>query len=92
MTTGVIGGEIPALQRLDSSFKRHSNDVQTLVTMLTGELEAVYWRGAAAERFKAAWRDEFSPVLRRLSAELQENGREVASRAARLEQAGGVGS
>ncbi len=89
-TSGVIGGEIPALLKLNTSFQRHSGDVSTLVSLLSNELEAAYWRGAAAERFKASWRDEFAPVLRRLAVELQENGREVASRAHKLELAGGV--
>lgn len=90
MSGTVIGGEIPALLNLNTSFQRHSGEVQTLVSLLTNELEAAYWRGGAAERFKGMWRDEFAPTLRRLAAELENGGREIQSRAQKLEMAGGV--
>jgi WXG100 family type VII secretion target len=85
----VIGGEIIELGSLRQSFLRHSSAVQELMSALRGELDNVYWKGGAAERFRAAWQSEYEPALRNLSAALIEAGDEVGRRADALQQAGG---
>ncbi|MEW9555128.1 WXG100 family type VII secretion target [Nonomuraea sp. NPDC050783] len=84
----VIGGEIPQLHALNSSFHRQAGTVDTLLRELSNELAGTYWRGGAADRFRTSWSGEYEPTLRRLSAALQEAATEIRRRADALEQAG----
>ncbi len=84
----VIGGEINALGNLQRSFSRHSSEVDHLMSALRGELDNVYWKGGAAERFRTAWHSEYEPALRGLSAALVDAGTEVGRRSDALQQAG----
>ncbi|HMJ74558.1 MAG TPA: WXG100 family type VII secretion target [Iamia sp.] len=84
----VIGGQIDQLDSLGSSFTTRSSEVDDLVAALRGELDAAYWRGGAADRFRRAWETEYEPALRNLSEALVDASGEVRSRARALEQAG----
>ena len=84
----LIGGEIGELSGLQSSFHRHSGNVEQLMAALRGELTNVYWKGGAADRFRDAWHGEYEPALRNLSQALIEAGDEVGRRADALQQAG----
>jgi len=84
----VIGGEITALDNLQRSFSRHSTEVEHLMSALRGELDNAYWKGGAAERFRAAWHGEYEPALRGLAGALVDAGTEVGRRSDALQQAG----
>jgi WXG100 family type VII secretion target len=84
----LIGGEISELGNLQHSFQRHSASVEQLMAALRGELNNVYWKGGAADRFRAAWESEYEPALRNLSAALIDAGDEVGRRADALQHAG----
>jgi WXG100 family type VII secretion target len=83
-----IGGEIGQLQTLKAGFDRESQAVQELTSRIRGELGNTWWKGPAADRFRAAWDADFEPALRRLQAALQEAGTEVHRRTEALIQAG----
>lgn len=87
--TTVIGGQIPELERLHSHFVRESQAVDDLMASLNGDINATWWRGGAADRFKAAWESEYQPALKRLSQALVDAGHEVHNRAQALVAAGG---
>ena len=48
---------------------------------LTRDVESVWWKGGAAERFRSAWDSEYQPALRRLSQALVDASDEVLHRA-----------
>ena len=83
-----IGGEIGQLQQLQSNFNRQGQTVQELTASIRGQLGNTWWKGPAADRFRAAWQSEFEPALRKLEAALGEAGTEVARRREALIQAG----
>ncbi|MEV7230358.1 WXG100 family type VII secretion target [Polymorphospora sp. NPDC051019] len=85
----VIGGEITQLHSLNGNFRRQSATVDTLLRELRTELDNTYWRGGAADRFRAAWQSEYEPALMRLSAALEDAAQEVRRRTEALEQVGG---
>ncbi|MFB6392215.1 WXG100 family type VII secretion target [Polymorphospora lycopeni] len=85
----VIGGEITQLHSLNGNFRRQSATVDTLLRDLRTELDNTYWRGGAADRFRAAWQSEYEPALMRLSAALEDAAQEVRRRTEALEQVGG---
>jgi uncharacterized protein YukE len=84
----VVGGELPALRALKTNFERQSDTVEHLMRALSSELHSVYWKGGAAERFRADWEGEFQPALRRLAAALVDAAAHIGHRADRLDLAG----
>ena len=83
-----IGGEIGQLQQLQTTFNRQGQSVQELTASIRGQLGNTWWKGPAADRFRAAWQSEFEPALRKLEAALGEAGTEVGRRREALIQAG----
>ena len=84
----IVGAELASLERLEAAVARHGTALEQLRGGLTNEIEATQWSGQAAERFRATWRDEHEPALRRLESALHEAAAEVARRRAALEAAG----
>jgi hypothetical protein len=84
----IIGGEPEQLDALRTAFHHHSGVVQELTTALRGQLEGTNWQGPQADRFRAAWHEEYEPVLRRLEEALLGAGSEIARARDRLLQAG----
>ena len=83
-----IGAEMGQLQSLGRSFVRESQTVAQLTAAISGQVQSTWWKGPAAERFRASWEGEFAPTLRRLEAALLEASQEVDRRHAALLQAG----
>ena len=83
----VIGGDAEQLTALKASFDRQAGQVQELTTTLRGQLANTYWQGPSAERFRAAWAEEYERVLIRLEQALIDAGAEVARARDRLIQA-----
>jgi WXG100 family type VII secretion target len=83
-----IGAEMGQLQSLGQSFTRESQTVAQLVATIGGQVQATWWKGPAADRFKSAWESEFAPTMRRLEAALQQASQEIARRHDALTHAG----
>lgn len=83
-----IGAEMGQLQQLGQSFTRESQTVAQLVATIGGQVQSTWWKGPAADRFRASWESEFAPTLRRLEAALQQASQEVQRRHEALMQAG----
>lgn len=83
-----IGAEMGQLQQLGTSFTRESQTVAQLVSSIGGQVQSTWWKGPAADRFRASWEGEFAPTLRRLEAALQQASQEIHRRHEALTQAG----
>jgi uncharacterized protein YukE len=83
-----IGAEMGQLQSLGQSFIRESQDVARLTGAISGQVNSTWWKGPAAERFRASWEGDFAPTLRRLEAALQQASQEISRRHEALVQAG----
>jgi hypothetical protein len=84
----IVGAELASLTRLEAAVARHGAVLEQVRAALGAEIEATEWQGRAAERFRAAWREEHEPSLRRLESALHEAALEVSRRRAALEAAG----
>ena len=83
-----IGAEMGQLQSLGQSFIRESQTVSSLRSAIGGQVQSTWWKGPAADRFRAQWESEFSPTLARLEAALQQASQEINRRHDALMQAG----
>jgi uncharacterized protein YukE len=83
-----IGAEMGQLQSLGQSFTRESQDVARLVAAISSQVNSTWWKGPAADRFRASWESEFAPTLRRLEAALHQASGEISRRHEALLQAG----
>jgi WXG100 family type VII secretion target len=83
-----IGAEMGQLQQLGQTFTRESQQVGQLTAAIGGQVTNTWWKGPAADRFRASWESEFAPTLRRLEAALQQASSEVSRRHEALTQAG----
>ncbi len=84
----VIGGALDEMTRLKNNFERQAQAVDDLLASLRSDLDTVYWKGGAAERFRTSWETEYEPSLRSLSAALVDAAGEVGNRQQALEAAG----
>lgn len=85
---GIVGAELASLARLEAAVARHGAALEQVRSSLGAEIAATQWQGRAAERFRAAWRDEHEPALRQLEAALHDAATEVSRRRAAIEAAG----
>ena len=83
-----IGAEMGQLQQLGQTFMRDSQQVAQLTAAIGGQVQSTWWKGPAADRFRAAWESEFAPTMRGLEAALQEASAEINRRHDALQQAG----
>ena len=83
-----IGAEMGQLQNLGQSFTRESQTVAHLVATIGGQVQSTWWKGPAADRFRASWESEFAPTLKRLEAALQQASQEIHRRHEALTHAG----
>jgi hypothetical protein len=84
----IVGAELASLTRLEAAVARHGAALEQVRAALGAEIEATQWQGNASERFRAAWREEHEPSLRRLEAALHDAALEVSRRRAAIEAAG----
>jgi hypothetical protein len=84
----IVGAELASLTRLEAAVARHGAALEQIRAALGAEIEATEWQGRAAERFRAGWREEHEPSLRRLESALHDAALEVSRRRAALEAAG----
>ncbi len=84
-----MGADLEQLARLKGSLLEQAQLIEQLTTTVRRQLGDTTWHGPAADRFRAAWGEDFEPTLRRLQGALQEAGVEVGRRRDALHQAGG---
>src|SRR3954453_12227586 len=85
-----IGAEMGQLQSLGQSFTRESQTVAQLVATISGQVEATWWKGPAADRFRSAWESEVAPTMRRVDAGLRQARGRAGVAAAGVGGEGGV--
>ncbi len=83
-----IGAEMGQLQQLGQTFSREGQNVAQLTSQISGQVNNTWWKGPAADKFRAAWEGEFAPTMRKLEAALQQASQEVNRRHDALTQAG----
>lgn len=83
-----IGADVGQLAALKATFDRQSGTVDELTRSIGSEVDAAWWIGAAADRFRDEWRNEFAPTLQKLQQALQDAGTEIDRRRDAIEQAG----
>lgn len=82
-----VGGELQQMEQLKKTFMDNVQRAQELQNQIDGRLNDTYWEGPAAERFKAAWNNEFKSALGKLREALTEAANEVDRRRKAIEQA-----
>ena len=83
MAAPKIAGNMAQMDNLASQFTKAGDNVQTLMSTLSGittDTIGPGWEGASAQRFLAAWTNEFKPALDRLNLALNEASAEVTRR------------
>jgi len=77
---GMFGANLADLDQLRSMFDGKAGEVQSLESTLTSKVApgATSWEGPGADKFRAAWEQEFAPALRNLREALVQAGVAVA--------------
>jgi WXG100 family type VII secretion target len=83
-----IGAEMGQLEGLKNKFSTEGQNVATLRSSIGSQVQSTWWKGPAADSFRAAWDGEFSPMLAKLEQALQEASQEIGRRHEALLQAG----
>ena len=87
--TGMFGANLADLDQLRSMFDGKADEVQSLEATLSNKVApgATAWEGPGADRFRAAWEQEFAPALRNLREALVQAGIAVAKYRDNIEMA-----
>lgn len=83
-----VGAELPQMQQLKRTFDKHTREVNALMASINRQVDATWWEGPAAKRFRDAWRSEFQPALRKLETALGQASTEVQRRHDAIQRAG----
>jgi uncharacterized protein YukE len=75
-----LGGDIEAMERLQSQLKQRGQDIQRLRSEMTNMIQSTWWEGPAANNFKNEWNGQYSSSLQKLEALLADLGQEVQRR------------
>jgi uncharacterized protein YukE len=83
-----IGGDESQLLALKTSFDRQAEMLREVTATLRSQVYNTTWMGPSADRFRAAWSDEYERALSRVAQALTEAGMEVGRYRERLMQLG----
>lgn len=85
----MFGANLADLDQLRSMFEGKAGEVQSLESTLTSKVApgATAWEGPGADKFRAAWEQEFAPALRNLHEALIQAGVAVAKYRDNIEMA-----
>ncbi|MDJ0664785.1 MAG: WXG100 family type VII secretion target [Acidimicrobiia bacterium] len=77
---GMFGANLADLEQLRALFDSKAGEVQGLESTLSAKIApgATAWEGPGADKFRAAWEQEFAPALRNLREALNQAGIAVA--------------
>ena len=77
---GMFGANLADLEQLRAMFDSKAGEVQGLESTLSAKVApgATAWEGPGADKFRAAWEQEFAPALRNLREALDQAGIAVA--------------
>ena len=77
---GMFGANLADLEQLRAMFDSKAGEVQGLESTLSAKVApgATAWEGPGADKFRAAWEQEFAPALRNLREALNQAGLAVA--------------
>ena len=90
MAAPKIAGDMAQMDNLATQFTKAGERVQELMSTLSGittDTIGPGWEGASAQRFLAAWNNDFKPALDKLNLALNEASGEVVRRKEALAQA-----
>jgi WXG100 family type VII secretion target len=75
----MFGANLADLKSLETLFRQKGEEVHSLQTTVSGKVApgATAWEGPGADKFRAAWEQEFRPALDNLRAALGEAERAV---------------
>ena len=77
---GMFGANLADLEQVQALFDSKAGEVQGLESTLSAKIApgATAWEGPGADKFRAAWEQEFAPALRNLREALNQAGIAVA--------------
>ena len=84
-----VGASMEEMKDLEAALSREAGTVHGLASQVASQLEATWWVGPAADRFRAQWANEFQPMLTQLHESLASSSLDVARHARAIQQAGG---
>lgn len=85
----MFGANLADLDQLRTTFDGKAGEVRSLEATLTARVApgATAWQGPGADKFRAAWEQEFAPVLRNLNEALIQAGAAVGKYRDNIEMA-----
>lgn len=87
MAGGLYGGDLGALDNLNTTFVREAGEVERLIASISGTLASTPWTGPASDRFRSDWEGQYVPMLRSLTQSLNQSAEVVRNRRTAIEQA-----
>lgn len=82
VSTGLEGMDVAAVEGLSGELSAAGEEIRSLGTSLTSQIEGLFWEGDDATAFRSDWGDELMPLLQQISTAVSELGTEAARQAA----------
>jgi uncharacterized protein YukE len=84
-----IGQDVEEVQALSRNFQKQSELIATAKREIAGGVDKAWWIGGAADRFRAAWNEEYAPALQKIEQALREAGKSIKAQSDDIKRAGG---
>lgn len=85
-----LGADVEALDRLARKFKEEADKIQSAMTAINGQLDAVWWKGRDADNFRQEWQSHHKPQLAKIKAALEHAGDKAKREAAQQRHTSGM--
>ncbi len=85
--SGFIGADVEALRLLSTQLTSSAEELESLVSRLSGRVDAAQWRGPDSERFRSDWGQRYSTMIRKAVIALRGASESVRTNAGQQESA-----
>ena len=69
-----LGADVEQLEMLGRKFEEEAQKVETTVSTITSQVNATWWQGSDADRFRNEWQTTYMSNLRQVIQHLQQAG------------------
>jgi len=81
-----LGNDPEQLDQLSKKFEQEAQQIQQATQQISSQVNAVWWKGPDADRFRNEWEGQFAAQLKKIAEALRQTGTIVRKQAQQQRQ------
>ncbi|MET0144247.1 MAG: hypothetical protein ABW328_05605 [Ilumatobacteraceae bacterium] len=81
----MVGADVEQLRSFGTYLSSKQDDIESIISTVSGQLQNTVWRGAGRDTFEAEWEGSFKGALGALSKAFSAAGRDCVVRAGQIQ-------